>query len=359
MSHLAPLRKNVIINGNFDLWQRGTTVNMTGNNPGYLADRFTIHEPGTPGSHRYTVQQSTTVPTVAQSNVLSNFSLQYDVTTAQSPYNGSNYSALGYVIEGYDWKSLAQRNFTISFWVRSTKTGTYSIGMYNTAGDRSYVTTYAINSSDTWEKKIITVTASPSAGTWNYTNSRGLIVEFVLGGLIAGSEETSTLNSWQSAFKVYSTTQANFFDNVANNFFITQVQIESGNIATDFEELPIQQIISLCERYYEKSYAITTAPGTNTTVGQQRVAATQTDTTTVFSDMVPYRVEKLSGGTVTLYLNAGTAGSWTWRSVASVDTNRTTTVALANSHGFMVSQTAALEYHAFGQWTSEDDFALS
>jgi len=259
--------KNKIINGNFDFWQRGFdfTGYGTSQSQKYLADRWQLTN--TCAAVHY-FAASGPAPTLAQSGAISNSVFLADCTTADTSLASGDIVAISQKIEGYNWADLAQKSFTLSFWVKATKTGIYSVAFRNSNADRSYVAEYTINSADTWEKKIITVLPSPAHGTWNYTNGIGLEVTFVLA---AGTgHQTSNKNIWQVGSYAASNNQVNGVDSTANNFYLSQVQLEAGIVATPFEVKPFSTELEMCQRYYEKSYNLNTTEVSGSGLGAER-----------------------------------------------------------------------------------------
>lgn len=240
--------RNKIINGDFDVWQRGTSFPSIGGGE-LAADRWKYLKGGTGTSMQHQILQDTDVPTVAQSGHLSKYSLKVDCTGIDSSITADNYTNILYTMEGYDFKDLAQKAFTISFWVKATKTGTYCLAVASKSVSRSYVAEFTVNVSDTWEKKTITVSASPPDGTWDYENDVGL---FVMWSLAMGSDfQTGTTETWQSGDFRATSNQVNACDSESNNFWLSQVQVEPGEEATDFHTRLYQQELALCQRYYE------------------------------------------------------------------------------------------------------------
>lgn len=249
--------ENPIINGSMDIWQRGTAFTSPSNNA-YTADRW---QWGNTSAAVVTINQSTNVPTVAQAGVLLNYSLEVDLTTADASIAAGDYAYVSQKIEGSSWRQFAQRAFTLSFWVWSSKTGTHCVACRNAAtADRTYIGTYTINSASTWEYKTITVTASPSAGTWNYTTGTGLEVSFVLA---CGSTFQTTAGAWQTGNFLGTSAQANVLDNVANFFRVTGVKLEAGTVASALDFVSFGEELSRCQRYYQKSFDYGTAPAQN------------------------------------------------------------------------------------------------
>jgi hypothetical protein len=236
--------KNLIINGDFEIAQRGTSFTSVGNDT-YTSDRFRYIKSG---AMVHDISQNSDVPTVTQAGRYIPNSLLIDCTTIDSSIGAGDYAAIEQKIEGYNFQAIAQKTFTLSFWVKATKTGTYCAAFRNTGVDRSYVAEYTINSANTWEYKTITVSSSPSAGTWNYNNGIGLHVAFLLA---TGSTFQTTAGSWQTGNYFGTSNQVNACDNVSNDFRIASVQVEAGSVATEFEKRSIQQEENLSYRYYE------------------------------------------------------------------------------------------------------------
>lgn len=237
--------KNKVVNGSVDVWQRGTSFTTMAHQT-YMADNYAYYKNGT---MVHSGLQSSDVPTVAESSHLSNYSLHIDCTTADASLGAGDYSYVSTFIEGYNFKALAQQAFTLSFWVKATKTGTYCVSFRNSGADRSYVAEYTVSVANTWEKKTITVSASPSAGTWNYTNGKGLEVIFTLG---SGSTFHTTAGSWQTGNFIATASQVNSTDSASNDFRLAQVQIELGSSATSFEGRDIFSELALCGRYHQR-----------------------------------------------------------------------------------------------------------
>lgn len=243
---MAPLssNKNVVINGDFSIWQRGTSF-LNAADGTLLADRFRYFKTG---AMLHDISLSADVPSVAQAGRVFNFSMLVDCQTIDSSISAADYCIIHQRIEGCNWIALAQKPVTLSFWVKATKTGTYCVALANSAFDRSCVMEYTINASNTWEFKTVTFPASPAAGTWNYTNGIGAALEF---SLAVGSNRITTAGSWQTGDYSGTLNQVNACDNIANNFRLCGIQLEAGSIATPFEIRTYQEELKLCERYYQ------------------------------------------------------------------------------------------------------------
>lgn len=236
--------RNRIINGDMVIDQRnnGASVNSSGGGT-FSVDRFTSFGSG---GGVYTTQRSTDVPT-GQGFVNSIVST---VTTTDSP-TGIDYYLLTQAIEGFNiadlgWGTASARPVTISFWVKASLTGTYTVALRNSALNRSYRATYTINSANTWEQKTITV-AGDTTGTWLTDNGTGIRLGFTLG---AGSDYIDTGNVWSASEDFAATGQTQWIATSGATFYLTGVQLEAGTVATPFERLPFTTELALCQRYF-------------------------------------------------------------------------------------------------------------
>lgn len=287
--------QNPIINGNFDVWQRGTTFTSPASQT-YLADRWKI---SFAGDVLTIISRSTDLPTVAEAGQLFHFSLEVDITTADASIAATDFCLIGQPIEGSNWRSFAQRTFTVSFWVMDTITGEHAVAFRNDGLDRSYVATYTVNSSDTWEYKSVTVTASPSAGTWLYSGGTvGLRVDFPLS---VGSDYQTTAGAWQTGNYIGTATTVNSTSSASNVFRITGVALGLGAVPAAVHYRAIQDELMLCQRYYEKSFAFGTTPAQNIGLGTEVCFATIAAGAVSARTHIPFKVSKPLSPTVTLY----------------------------------------------------------
>lgn len=232
--------RNRIINGAMVVAQRGTSAVTTSGS--FPVDRFGALS----NANDFTSQQNTTVP----SNGNFVYSVSIQPTSTKTPGAGT-YAAIATNVEGLNmqglgWGTASAKPVTVSFWVRSTKTGTYSIGTKNADASRSWCQEYTINASNTWEFKTYTITGCPD-GSWPLDNSRGLTLDFWLSGQ---NTQTSTIGSWISGNANMSSNQVNFFDSTSNVFYITGVQLEVGNSPTPFDYRSYGAELVLCQRYF-------------------------------------------------------------------------------------------------------------
>lgn len=233
-----------IVNGGFPCWQDGTSFATIADGT-WTADNWIYRKSG---AAVHTVARSTDVPSVGTIYPLQNYSLHLDVTTADASIAAGDFAVIATRIEGYNWAPFAQRTFTVGFWVKAAKTGTHCVYFRNSGGDRSYVAEYTVSVADTWEYKYVTVTASPSAGTWDYTNGRGIEIGWTQ---YAGSTFQTTASAWQTGDFHATSSQVNEVDNTANNFKIAMPTIAAGSFPAAFVQLPISLEDYRCKRYNE------------------------------------------------------------------------------------------------------------
>jgi hypothetical protein len=246
--------RNRIINGAMTVAQRGSTNVTQGGSVTYIAcDRLGLTNYW--GTGQVNTAQSTTAP--------AGFSNSVSLTVATAaPMNGSTgYAApLWQAIEGYNIADCFNSSVTLSFWVRSSVTGTYSVTFSNVSnlsigdGSRMYVANYTINAADTWEQKTITVNLATgtASGTWNTTNGSGLSVAWNLGAE-SNRKGDAALNNWitvSGSYPVQSAAQTNWISNSGATFYITGVQLEKGTAASPFENRLYGTELALCQRYY-------------------------------------------------------------------------------------------------------------
>jgi len=243
-------RKNLIINGDMRINQRFGTSSST------QKDRITIDHwyESNPGASNMTHQTVTDSPHGFEfSEKMTNGGSAYAIGSGNTMFFQQN-------IEAYNCGHLQlgtsrAKNYTVSFWVKATIPGKYSIASGNTtsgkfnAGNtsRSYISSYYINASGVWEYKTVTFTGDNN-GTWQRNNnSGGLSIVFDLG---SGSDHQGTEEEWNNGdnFRVQNSVR---LGPVANAYWmITGVQLEEGNVATPFEYRTIQEELALCQRYY-------------------------------------------------------------------------------------------------------------
>jgi hypothetical protein len=238
--------RNRVINGQMQIDQRNAGASVTVNTwVVFPVDRF--FGSFRPSTGVATAQQVTDAPAGFTNSVR----LTQSSVTSQA---ASDVYSLVHSIEGnniadMNFGSANARPFTLSFWVKSSVTGTYSVSLQNNSPRRSYVTTYTINSANTWEQKTITV-AGDTSGTWDTGNTIGLSISWGLG---SGSDyQTSTLNAWQTNNVLQATGATRWIGTSGATFQITGVQLEEGTTATAFEQRLYGTELALCCRYWQQ-----------------------------------------------------------------------------------------------------------
>jgi hypothetical protein len=236
--------KNAIINGDFNVWQRGTTTLTNPASTTYFPDRFRCQH--SLGDGTYDLIQSAETITAGFPFP---YSLQLDCTHIETAVAAGEYASLRYSMEGYDFQKFEGETATLSFWVKAVKTGIYCVQFMNYAGDKSYVHEFTINSASTWEKKTVTLTFD-SGGTFAYNNSLGLYISWSI--MCGATKQIATANkdTWQDGNYWATDAQVNGLDSTDNNFWLTGVQLELGSVATDFEYEDFGTTLRKCQRYY-------------------------------------------------------------------------------------------------------------
>jgi len=236
--------KNRIINGAQALDQRnaGASVTITTAEE-FITDRWQF---APSASSKLTAQQSTTAPTGFNNSLLL-------TSSAATSVAAGDYYFLGQKIEGFNfadcgWGTASAATITLSFWCRSSITGTYGGALVNSAQNRSYPFSYTISTANTFEYKTITI-AGDTSGTWiGATNGVGVRLRLGFG---IGSTYSGTAGAWAAANYMAPTSSTNWISTSGATFYITGVQLEKGSTATSFDYRPYGTELVLCQRYYE------------------------------------------------------------------------------------------------------------
>lgn len=279
--------RNIIINGDMSIAQRATSTASITSTGYHTLDRFQtqISSLGT-----WTQSQSTDVPT-GQGFATS---LKMDCTTADASPSAGDELQIRTRFEGQMLQYLKKgtssaESTTLSFWVKSNKTGTYIAELFDADNTRHINKSYTISSADTWEKKTITF-AGDTTGALGNDNAVSLIVDFWLG---AGSNYTSgsLQTSWGSNTAANRAVgQVNLADSTSNNFYITGVQLEAGTTASDFEFLPVDVNLQRCQRYLELCDG-------------NRVVGTAYSSNVLYCNQIRFSVTKRASPTITIQNN--------------------------------------------------------
>jgi hypothetical protein len=261
--------KNRIINGAMVIDQRnaGASVTITNTSAStYLLDRW---KADVSQASKMSVQQSSTAPTGFTNSL---------AVTSLSAYTvgASEVFAITQIVEGFNiadfaWGTASAATVTLSFWVRSSLTGTFGIVLENSGNSRSYPATYTISAANTWEQKTVTV-AGETSGTWVTNSGKGVQVKFGLG---VGSTLSGTAGAWAAADYWGATGATSVVGTNGATFYITGVQLEKGSTATSFDYRPYGTELALCQRYYD----VLLIANTDYNIGGTRDATTSFQTT--------------------------------------------------------------------------------
>jgi hypothetical protein len=338
--------RNRIINGDMRIDQRNAGAAITSS--GFPVDRFGTAI-STDGA--FSAQQDSSAPAGFSNSV------KCTTTTADASLSASQYWFFRQRIEGFNVADLGfgtanAKTVTLSFWVRSSLTGTFSGAMMNGDTNRSYPFNYTISVADTWEQKSVTIPGD-TTGTWLKNNGNGMVVAWSLG---VGSNYQGTANTWAGA-EYYGTSAGTSVIGTLNaTWYVTGVQLEVGSVATPFERRPYGTELALCQRYYHKSYPQGTAPADSATGSAYGIgSATVGDAVSVFSPSIPYPVCMRATPTFTFYRTPNSAtsgqgaaynGSWqtgTTTALNAVSDNRFS-VYLNKAATFTAGSSYLLEY---------------
>ena len=274
-------RRNKVINGAMQFSQRTTSESgLSSSNTVRVLDRFQvrINSTGT-----WTVSQSTQSPPGFA------HSMRWQCTTADASLGASDFMYMAHRFEGKDVQDLAKgtssaKPVTVSFWVRSTVTGSYSFRLVDNQNNRQIGQNYTVNQADTWEHKTMTFAGDTTGALTNDSSNRFSMMWW----LAVGSNRTSGAipTSWETMTTADEAAgqTANIASSTSNNFFITGIQLEVGRNATEFEHRSYGEELALCQRYYQKKR-----------IGYGRVAHFRTDAILVFAADLPVELRATAG----------------------------------------------------------------
>jgi len=249
MPSAGPLsNRNKIINGDMRIDQRnsGAEANPAVDSTYYL-DRWKTTS-GAASKFKIGQNAGSVTPPAGFSNYLGCTSLSSYSVGATETFNVTQ-AIEGFNFADMQWGTSNAKTVTLSFWVRSSLTGTFGGALRNSAVDRSYPFSYTISASNTWEQKTVTI-AGDTTGTWiGSTNGIGVLIGFSLG---SGSSRVGTAGAWAGTNYTGATGQTSVVGTNGATFYITGVQLEVGSVATPFEHRSYGDELALCQRYYQK-----------------------------------------------------------------------------------------------------------
>jgi hypothetical protein len=235
--------RNRIINGAMVIDQRNAGASVSYSNSGaYTLDRWVVDNT-TDGT--ISVQQSSVAPAGFTNSCL------ITVTTADASLSSTQRCRIRQPIEGFNvadfgFGTASAITVTLSFWVRSSLTGTFGGALNNATVDRSYPFSYTISAANTWEQKSVTI-AGDTSGTWVTNSGIGLLAQFGLG---IGSNFSGTANAWTGSQIMSTTGATSLIGTSGATFYITGVQLEAGSVATPFERRDYGTELARCQRYF-------------------------------------------------------------------------------------------------------------
>jgi hypothetical protein len=346
--------KNRLINGNMVIDQRNAGASYTQVNGVYNLDRWAGNTyNGDAATNKFSVIQSSTAPT--------GFSKSLLVTSlAATASSASNIFNIEQKIEGFNFADFMYgtanaQTLTLSFWVRSSLTGTFGGALKNEARNRAYPFTYTISTANTFEYKTVTITGDTS-GTWvGATNGTGLWISFGLG---VGSTYSGTAGAWGAGDLFSATGATSVVGTNGATFYITGVQLEKGSTATSFDYRPYGTELQLCQRYFEKSYDTGTALATITGSGAVYVTATS-DSAGSFVVSVPFAAVKRAVPTITFYnANSGASGTWRYSRSGVAETDYSMTSLFVGARAFSCYGNIGANWtpaYQYGHWIASTE----
>ena len=292
--------RNMVINGAAEVYQRGASA--TAHNS-YSVDRWQLKN--TSGA-TCTHQQVTDSPAPFKNSV--------KYSAGGTSCTAAQVAGIAQRMEGtytlpLGWGTSAAKPCTLSFWVKSSVTGTYAVSTRNNDTDSSFVNTYTINSANTWEYKTVTFSAQ-TAGTWLNTTGIGVRLWFDLGS--GDNFNADATGQWRSSANYLTVSnQANVVGTSGATWFVTGVQLEIGEQATPFEHRSFGDELLRCQRYYEKSHDYGTAPTHGFSGGSFEIWQSRaTSGTSAVYYTIQYKVRKRASASVTTFNNTASGAGY-------------------------------------------------
>jgi hypothetical protein len=297
---------NRIINGAMVIDQRNAGASVTPVDAQFITDRFNIR---LTQASKLTAQQNAgaVTPPAGFTNYLGVTS-----SSAYSVLSTDNFNIVQ-IVEGYNiadlgWGTASAATVTLSFWVRSSLTGTFGGALTNSALNRSYPFTYSIPVANTWTQITVTV-AGDTSGTWSTTNGQGIRVWFGLG---VGSSTSGTAGSWSANYYNSATGATSVVGTSGATFYITGVQLEKGSTATSFDYRPYGTELQLAQRYFTKSFAVDTVPSNLGTGAINTTCTAFSSGGAYVAGIFPYPATMRAIPTVVFYSGGNSGGSGVW-----------------------------------------------
>jgi len=338
--------RNRILNGDCRIDQRNAGASSTPATDTYTLDRWGY---AASQASKFTVQQNaaSVTPPAGFTNYLG-ATVASAVTIGASDFFWIQQFIEGYNIADLGWGAAGAQTVTLSFWVRSSLTGTFGGALQNSANNRSYPFTFTISAANTWEYETVTIPGD-TAGTWLTTNGKGIRLSFGLG---VGSDRTGTAGAWAAANYASATGATSVVGTAGATFYVTGVQIEAGSVASPFERRPYGEMLMLCQRYFAKSYNVDVAIGTSTGVGCLSLRNwDSTGSRSAVPLLTRYPVSMRAAPTLTVYSINGNSGNISESGASDTNTTNRAISALEGqgANGFsgasLSASVAALQFY--------------
>lgn len=346
--------KNRVINGDMPVTQRGAAVSVSSNGtiPGYFIDRFSLGGTTYASGARVDATPGTGLSAVGGKNAVLTTGVAGAVGVAES-------SILRHIIEGFNVRDFlfgtaGAKTIVLSFRAScSVAASNISVGLRNSANNRSYVTSVVVGAADTYS----VVIPGDTAGTWLTDAGVGISLSFCFS---AGGNVTTAPGAWTAGNFVAAAGQTNLVTTLGATLSITDVQVELGSVPTPFETYPLPILLALCQRYYEKSFLFATTPAQNTGTGtgEYCFTAAVAGAATERAPSVPFKVTKRAAPSITLF-NPSAANGQVRDTTAGADCSVANASGVSDA-GFLLSCTGAagtLVGNRLGvHWVAEADY---
>ena len=344
----SSVMRNRIINGAMVIDQRNAGGSVTPTNQQYTLDRWRAV---TQTSSKYSVQQSSTVPVGFVNSLLMTSLSAYSVTASE--WMGFQQNIEGYNIADLGWGTANAKTVTLSFWVRSSLTGTFGGSLANSDASRSYPFSYTISLANTWQQISITI-AGDTTGTWLTNNGVGIRTTFGTG---VGSNFLASAGSWANGEYYGATGEVSVVGTLGATWYMTGLQLEVGSSATGYEYRQYGQELALCQRYFEKTYSQNVALGTSTESNIEWAGTSfqsLASTGQFQAQLRPFMAVKRAAPTMTFWDLVGNQGKWTRYLVGSgPSNNNTVTVDTQDDCGFrMFVASGSNTSNCCGHWAA-------
>jgi hypothetical protein len=321
--------KNRIINGAMTISQRNGTSSVTPANGEYTLDRW-----------RFLLTQTSKLTTQQDAGAVTPPAgfIDYLGITSSSAYSIASGDAfvLQQYLEGFNvadlgWGTANAKTVTLSFWVRSSLTGTFGGAFTNSAINRSYPFSYTISAANTWEQKSVTV-AGDTSGTWLKDNGIGIRLSFGLG---VGTDLSGTAGAWSGSYLLSATGATSVVGTNGATWYVTGVQLEVGTQSTSFEYRQYGQELALCQRYFCSTFNIGTAPAQNIGGGMIGKGVTSSNAEPILNWVYP--VSMRAAPTVTTFNPNAANNQWSAGASPRVIFNTTAFAAIDNTGNQVVN----------------------